>query len=393
MTVAGGANSVETAMTDAAGFLAQSLKSLLGTTFDVLSTISSPDIGSAGFLSTYAAGSGIALFVLAVMLGRLFYRTSSGDMSGQALAESLWRWAPTAMLLVVFGPGLGQLAVQLVDAGTKSIIGYFGADVHDLSGRLTSMVVIGDPSQLPGGPILALLVMAVAFVGLAGIVGGLVAQTLALYLTGAVMAVAFVAMIDPSTRALALRLPSAWGGLLLAKPVLFFLIGAIARLAGSAFASSPGTDPGWRLLMPALMGALALLLVGLAPWSLLRFAPRMPTARHERTAHALRAAETREQQPSSAMLQMSYRRMHGILAGQSAAPLTGTVAVPPGGSRQIDTARARVPHPDTPSAEQPQAAHAADATADLTALVPFNEQAIDAAPPPMPEFVHRGRHQ
>ncbi|BFU43966.1 hypothetical protein [Krasilnikovia sp. MM14-A1004] len=415
-----GGGSLDTAMADAAAFLARSLKSLLGTTFAELSHVASPDIGSRQFLSTYAAGAGIAMFVLVVMLARLFYRASSGDLSGQSMAESLWRWVPAAMLLVLFAPALGQLIVQLTDAATASITGYFAADVGSLPGRLTSMVVVSDPDALPGGPIVALLVMALAFVGLAGMVGGLTAQTLVLYLTGAVMAVSFVALIDPATRSRALRLPATWLALLLAKPLLFFLIGTVARISGSVFTARPGADPGWRILLPALMGALTLLFVGLAPWTLIRMAPRLPVSATDRYART-RRSPAQGQGPSATMLQMSHRRMSGLPGGPAlplagppgAAALTGLPVTHPHRPAMSGRAAGRIPAPaateprtapaatesgtapggtesgTTPGGTEPRTApEGAARRVDPTALPPFGEQAIDMAPP-APELTRR----
>jgi hypothetical protein len=389
---AGGAGSLDTAMTNATAFLARNLSSLLNTTFAQLAGVKSPDIDSSGFLSTYAAGSGIAMFVLVVTLARLFHRTSAGEMSGQALAESLWRWAPTAMLLVLFGPGLGQLTVQLIDAATGSIVEYFGDDVAALPKRLTTMVVIDDPSGFPGGPIAALLIMGVAFVGVAGLVGGLLAQTLVLYLTGAVMSIAFIAMIDPGSRARAMRLPSLWLGLLLGKPLLFFLVGVTARITESTLEADSGADPGWKRLMPALMGAIALLLVGLAPWTLVRITARPPD-RQTRAPQPGGVSLVVSQAPSATMLRMSHRRMHDApvgLPGRMANDVGGLApgvlarAAPTAGNRRKPAVAARPEisrgRPMTP---------AAPADDDGTELPPFGEQAIDAAPPAVPNLVQR----
>ncbi|MFK3978851.1 hypothetical protein ACI2K4_00595 [Micromonospora sp. NPDC050397] len=382
-----GTPSFDAAMTDATAFFARSLSSFLGTTLAELSGITSPDIASSQFLSTYAAGSGIAMFVLVVTLARLFYRTSAGEMSGQALAHSLWGWAPGAMMLVLFGPALGQLTVQLIDAATESIVTYFGSDLGSLPDRLASMVVIDDPGELPGGPIVALLIMAVAFVGVGGLVGGLVMQTLVLYLTGAVMAIAFVAMIDPATRGRAARLPSTWLGLLLAKPLLFFLIGAFARISGP---SVEADAQGWELLMPALLGALALLFVGLAPWSLVR--ATLPQPRSDRSARGRRADSVGASGGSSTMMQLSYRRMHGYVARQASVGVapTAPAAQPersraavfrPGVTRHDATARDRGRDDGPAGREQ---------AVDATSLAAFGEQAIDNAPPATPVLVRHG---
>ena len=306
-------NPVQTAITNFTETVGDALESLLGKVFVELVHLSSPNIASEGFVSTYAAGAGVGMFVLVVMIALVWYRAAAGDLTGEQLAESMWRWVPTAVVLVLFGPGIGLLLVQLTDAASVAIVTYFAADIASLGTKITAMVMLTNLALIPGGPLMALAVMLVAFLGVIGIVGGLLVRLLALYLTGGVMAIAFVMTVDPAKRQHALRLPVAWGGLLLVEPLMLFLLGAVARISDSAFSASAVADDGMRALVTALVAALALLIAGVAPWTLLKFAPVLPDGAAQRMGRASRASSSGALggAASSVMMQLSYRRMQG----------------------------------------------------------------------------------
>jgi hypothetical protein len=318
-TAAAIANPVDAALKNVATSLGDALKSLLRKVLTELVHVTSPNVASAGFRSTYAAGAGIGMFVLVLMVARVFYRASAGELAGEELAESLWRWVPTAVLLVLFGPALGYLFVGLTDAASVSILEYFSVDIASLSAKLEAMVVLSNVGLVPGGPLVAIAIMLLAFLGVLGLLGGLLVQLLAQYLMGSVMAIAFVMLIDPATRPKAAKLPMTWVGLGLAKALLFFLIGALARIADSAFSASAIADDGMRALVTALVAALGLVIVGVAPWSLLKFAPVLSGGAGHRMGKASRGASTGAVggMATSTMTQMAFRRMQSGPGGGS----------------------------------------------------------------------------
>ena len=291
------------------------LKSLLTKVLTGLVDITTPDMTSAGFLKSYAAGAGIAIFVLAFMVARLFFKTTKGELTGEELSESLFQWLPQAMGLVVFGPAIGMLLSQMSSAASGSIAGYFAPDIASFATKVTSMVVITETTGFPGGTLMALALMLLAMVGAASLVLTLLVQMLAMYLSGAIMAVAFVMLIDPDSRQKAMKLPMIWIGLLLARPALILMLGFIAQLADSALSFSAVKDDAFRALVTALAAALALLGVGFAPWMFLKFVPALPggggagTRRSGATSGAIGAAA------GSALTTMAYRRYNEGGAG------------------------------------------------------------------------------
>jgi hypothetical protein len=310
-------NPVETAFANFSEMMSNALKTVIQKVFPELVHITSPNVASKGFVSSYAAGAGLAMFVLVVMLGRLFYGASQDDITGEELAESLWRWLPTALIAVLFGPGLGYLLVMLSDSISVSIVNYFAGDIASLVTKLQTMVALGNSALIPGGPLVGVVIQLIALMGMVGLVGGLLVQLLALYLTGAIMAFAFALLVDPRTRKKALKLPFTWVGLTFAKPLLFFLIGAIARMADAAFTVDSIEDDGVRSLVTAVVAALALALLGLAPWSLLKFAPVLPDGSSSRVGRASKSQSsgTVGGLANSTMMQLAYRRHGGSPGG------------------------------------------------------------------------------
>ncbi|MBN1172915.1 MAG: hypothetical protein JXA67_12135 [Micromonosporaceae bacterium] len=324
------------AILDFAMTLSSNLQSLLTKVLAEMSHLSSPDLTSAGFLRTYAAGAGIAMFVLVFMIARVFYRASQGDVTGEELAESLFVWLPKAMVLVFFGPALGYLLVELSNGATTSITAYFAPDVGSLTTKIVAMVALSSIGLLPGGPLFAIVVLALGFLGTISLVLGLLMQLLTQYLTGAVMAISFVMLVDPSTRPKALKLPMTWVALTFARPLLFFLLGGIASISDSAFSVSAVQDDGLRSLVTALVAALALLIVGVAPWSLLKFAPLLPGGGAARVGRSARSSSSGAigGVAGSAMTALAYRRLQGSPGGGSGGGSSSSGSDSAGGDRQ-----------------------------------------------------------
>lgn len=304
---------VNKAINDFAKTLSDNLQSLLNKVLAEVSHLTSPDLGSAGFLKSYAAGAGIAMFVLAFMIARIFYRASQGDVTGEELADSLFVWLPKAMILVLFGPAIGYLLVELSNGATTSITGYFAPDVGSLTTKILAMMELSN--LLPGGSLFAIVILALGFLGTISLVLGLLMQLLAQYLTGAVMAISFVQLVDPDTRSKALKLPLTWIALDFARPLLFFLLGSIAAISDSAFSVDGVQDAGLRSVVTAMIAALALLIVGVAPWSLLKFAPVLPGTSRVGRASRSGSSGVIGGAAGSAMTALAYRRLQGSPGG------------------------------------------------------------------------------
>src|ERR1044072_1201335 len=197
---------------DASSFLLQILN-------DVADTARfSPANG--GFMAQYSLGLTIALFVLSFLLMRLFYKMSRHPEKMPEYRESLLHHLPIGLTLCVVGPGFGAWLAGMSDSLTDAIISANG------SGNVMYDTVNGaiDQLKVSSTPSVAILLLFGLIIAGVMVILTLLLQTLALYLTGSVMAIAFVMTIDPEMRRRALKLPMTWLGVLLAKPLLFFMM-------------------------------------------------------------------------------------------------------------------------------------------------------------------------
>jgi hypothetical protein len=113
-------------------------------------------------------------------------------------------------------------------------------------------------------------------------------QSVALPFAGFVAGIAWGMWVHPKQRKKALRVPMTYGGVLLAKPGTFLLIGfGFKAIDGNA--SIPALKSGGIPLLTQLVFIIVILLImGLAPFSLLKYFPLLPTA-----------ADSMDSQPSS----------------------------------------------------------------------------------------------
>lgn len=218
-----------------------------------------------GFLQQYSLGFGIAVFVLCVLLMRLFYKMSRHADRMPQYRESLLHYLPLGLALCAAGPGLGALLADMSNALTEGIISA-SSSPDQMFSSIDNVItgLLNAPT-----PIISILVLIALILSAVMVIVTLLLQSLALYLTGSVMAIAFVMMIDPELRQKAARMPMAWLGILLAKPLLFFMMGTVVALVtGGGMAADP--------IIGGLMAVLALLMVALAPMTLRKFAPIIP---------------------------------------------------------------------------------------------------------------------
>ena len=221
--------------------------------------------GAPGFLQQYSLGFGIAIFVLCVLLMRLFYKMSRHPERMPQYRESLMHHLPLGLVMCVAAPGLGALLADMSNGLTDGIIGATSSP-DELVGSVQNTIT--GLQQAPT-PIISILLLLALILAAVMVVVTLLLQSLALYLTGSVMAIAFVMTIDPALREKASRLPMTWLGILLAKPLLFFMMGTAVQLVS---AGGMASDP----IVSALLAIVALLMVSLAPLTLRKFAPIIP---------------------------------------------------------------------------------------------------------------------
>jgi hypothetical protein len=275
------------AVDDLANSLHQAATDFTTKVLQGLSSIGDFDPGSSWFLGVYAASTGIGVVVMAFMALMMIIRTAHGGGGREDLQEALFKNLPLGMFLAVFAPAFAAVAGQVVHDLTDGINAWESTFLVDsvakiaLTGTITSGLI-------PGGVFIGLLLFLFMVIGSVMVFVGLAMQSIALPLGGAVAGIAWGMWVHPKWRKKALKVPFTYLGVLLSKPLLFFLLGVIFALIDGNVSTSALETGGIPLLTQLVLIIVALIVAGLAPFSLLKHAPLLPTA-----------ADSHDSQPSS----------------------------------------------------------------------------------------------
>ncbi|MFD0206645.1 MULTISPECIES: hypothetical protein [Saccharothrix] len=265
------------AMVEAADYLLDQIAGLAGAGGGFGSGGLGFDPTNAAFVAHYAKAFGIAVAVMVVMLIWTFLRTARDPGNMEEAKKSLFHYLPTGVVLCGLGPAVGGLLSTASNELTEAVVGDIdlGALMPE-TGELEFWSI--------GWNLLMVLLALALLIAACSVLVMVLVQTFALYITGSVMAIGFMLLIDPGTRPKALKLPSLWLGLVFAKPLMFFLLSLMTGLLGEA-----RLDGNWLINILAIV--VGLCLVTFAPLTLMKHAPILPGEGGENTGaeqgHAL----------------------------------------------------------------------------------------------------------
>jgi hypothetical protein len=252
-----------------------------------LASVGNFDPGSSWFLSTYAASTGLGIVVMAFMAILMIWRTASGGGGREDLQEALFKQLPLGLFLAVFSPAIGAVLTEMVRGLTNGIAAW---DAGFLNAAIGKLALIGGVTAalIPGGAFIAIIIFLLMIFGAFAVFIGLAMQSIALPMSAVVAGLAWGMFVHPKWRRKALKVPLTFLGVLFSKPLLFFLLGVIFALIDGNLSEPAMKAGGISLLTQLVLVAVALIVAGLAPFSLLKYAPLLPTA-----------ADSHDAQPSS----------------------------------------------------------------------------------------------
>jgi len=260
--------------TNAIDDLANSLKfsafDLIDKVLNGFGSVGNFDPRDAAFLSQYAAAAGIGLIVMAFMTILAIVRSLRGGGSREDLQESLFKRLPLGVFLIVFAPAIGVVLSAATSGMTSGLSAWAGGDLHVVDQKVAALANVTS-DMVPGGAFVGVLVFLLMVLGAFGVFLGLVVQELGLAVAGIVAGIAWGMLVHPRWRAKALRPAMTWLSLLLVKPLLFLVLGAV--LSAVADPSAPNAGSGTPLLARLCAIAVALLIAGYAPFLVLRHLP------------------------------------------------------------------------------------------------------------------------
>jgi type IV secretion system protein TrbL len=236
-----------------------------------------PDLTADWFISSYRISFGLAVFVLAALLIPQFVRTARGQQSGRDLAESLGLYAPLFLVGAAFGPAVGAVLVKFFGALSDSLISWgINSSAQTIVDKFSEMLGHDDNGAgLAGGAIIGIILMIFMIIGLLIVVLILIVQLITLYFSGVLFPLGFVWIVDPTKRAFGLKISYLWFGILASHPLLFFMLAIAYSMVSSTINVFDG-DANLERTITLVVSILSLLIAGLSPVLLTKFAPVLP---------------------------------------------------------------------------------------------------------------------
>jgi type IV secretion system protein TrbL len=236
-----------------------------------------PDLTADWFISSYRISFGLAVFVLAALLIPQFVRTARGQQSGRDLAESLGLYAPLFLVGAAFGPAVGAVLVKFFGALSDSLISWgINSSAQTIVDKFSEMLGHDDNGAgLAGGAIIGIILMIFMIIGLLLVVLILIVQLITLYFSGVLFPLGFVWIVDPTKRAFGLKISYLWFGILASHPLLFFMLAIAYSMVSSTINVFDG-DANLERTITLVVSILSLLIAGLSPVLLTKFAPVLP---------------------------------------------------------------------------------------------------------------------
>ncbi|WP_243213993.1 hypothetical protein [Frigoribacterium faeni] len=237
-----------------------------------------PDLTTDWFLRSYAISFGLAIFVMVALIIPQLVRTARGQQSGRDTAEALGLYAPLFLVGAAFGPAVGAFLVQFFGALTDSLISWgLNSNSAQIVDQFTKMLSEEDNGAgLAGGAVVGVILLFLMLIGLLVVVLILIVQLITLYFTGILFPLGLVWIIDPTKRKFGTKIAYLWLGVLASHPLLFFLL-AVAYFMVGANLTVFSETPSLQRTVNLVVSLLALLMAGLSPLLLTKFAPVIPT--------------------------------------------------------------------------------------------------------------------
>ncbi|MDQ0212145.1 hypothetical protein [Arthrobacter bambusae] len=229
------------------------------------------------FRNTWAAFAAVGIVVLALMYFKLWKDVSNEDVDLEEAQKSLFWYGPLSIILVLFGPAIGYQLNSWISGLTEAFTGWTAGHIA------TFMEVIARFASYQSngvfGPLVAVVVYGLLFLGAWGLLAMFFLQPFALYLMGVGIAVMIGFMIHPEYRQRVAKTGTLWIAIGLSKPVLVLLMGAVFTFISTRPAfQGGGTDDAMVNAASVFMAGSAMLLLAFSPALLFKFVPLLPSS-------------------------------------------------------------------------------------------------------------------
>lgn len=242
---------------------------------DGLASVGRFDPNADWFLRWYAFSTGIGIIVMGAMTLLALWRAGSKGETIKTISGDLFGYMPAGVVLMLFAPMFATLLVTLANSASDSITRVMGPDMGELITNLQRFTGELTATDVAGGVLVGLILFLLLIAGALAVFFGLLMHQVALPMLAVASGIGFGMWVHPQWRKKALRPVLVFVAIVFSKPLLFLLLGTVTGLLNSAL--TEGGDGKLGALGQLCLVVVAFLVVGLAPWSLLRYAPLLPS--------------------------------------------------------------------------------------------------------------------
>ncbi|MET3164776.1 UNVERIFIED_ORG: hypothetical protein ABIB19_003207 [Arthrobacter sp. UYEF10] len=229
------------------------------------------------FRNIWAIFAGVGIVIMGLMYFTLFKDVSNEEIDLDTARQSLFWYGPLSMLLVLFGPAIGYVINGWLTQVTASFTPWTSNQIMDFATAISRFA--GYQSNGVFGPLAAVLLFGLLFIGAWALLGLFALQPFALYLLGVGLALMVGFMIHPQYRERVSKTGTLWIGIALSKPLILLLMGAVFSFISSRPAfQGVGTDDALINASSVFLAAAAMLVLAFSPALLFKFVPLLPSS-------------------------------------------------------------------------------------------------------------------
>ncbi|MGV2853035.1 hypothetical protein ACNPON_16525 [Glutamicibacter sp. AGC13] len=229
------------------------------------------DASSQEFKDRWALYAGIGVVGLSIMLLTLFKHHSNGEISDDDFSNSLLYYLPVSLFLVIYGPWAMNEIQQRIAPLTSGATNWSAEMISNFITVISRFASLESSSWF--GPLAAIIFFGMLFIGSIALMIYFLLIPIFQQLMGLAIAALIGMLISPKTRRYVLKIASTLATLLILKPVVFLVMGAVFGVLASQTAFKEGTDD--VLVNVGNLGATAfiMLLIVLSPAAIFRWMP------------------------------------------------------------------------------------------------------------------------
>ncbi|MEV6276658.1 hypothetical protein [Nocardia sp. NPDC051832] len=243
---------------------------------DGLSATGRFDPGAPWFLRWYALSTGIGVAVMGLMTLLALWRAAAKGQTLKTIGADLVAYLPAGLVLMLFAPLFASMLVDAANAATDAIVATSGPETGAMINQLQQFTAGLTDTSLTGGVLVGLLLFLLLIVAVLSVFFGLLVHQVALPCLAVAAGIGFGMWVHPQWRRKALRPVLVFLAVVISKPLLFLLLGTLTSLMNAALTNTVGPEELGGLSRLCLI-IVAFAVAGMAPWSLLRYAPLLPS--------------------------------------------------------------------------------------------------------------------